>query len=222
MPHVSHRMPSRSRGFTVIELLIAMSVFSLVLLIVTVGIMQISRVYYKGVTESSVQSTARSITETIAQAIQFNGGTVLATPGAPSTPPAGGSYAFCVNSQQFSYRPGYKLVDTTPGTNETRHALVQRTMSGCSGSAQNMSGISVIGRELLAPNMRLANLTVESLGGKLYRVHVRVVYGDDDLLWSPSGNGAGAEAPDAACRGGAGQQFCSVSDLSTVVISRVK
>jgi prepilin-type N-terminal cleavage/methylation domain-containing protein len=209
-------------GFTVIELMIAMSVFSLVLLIVTVGIMQISRVYYKGVTETNVQSTARSITETISQAIQFNGGTPMATPGAPGAPAAGGSYAFCVNNQQFSYRPGYKMVDTTPGTNQTRHALVVRTMSGCSNTAQNLSGAVVSGRELLAPNMRLSTLVVQSLGNDLYKVHVRVVYGDDDLLWSPSGNPAGATAPDAACRGGAGQQFCSVSDLSTIVISRVK
>lgn len=213
------RKLSAKHGFTVIELLIAMSVFSLVLLIVTVGIMQISKVYYKGVTESNVQSTARSITETIAQAIQFNGGTTLATPGAPAP---GSSYAFCVNDQQFSYRPGYQLVEASPGTDQTLHALVQRTMSGCSATPQDLSSAAVTGRELLAPHMRLAALVVQSLGNDLYKVHVRIVYGDDDLLWSPSGNAAGPSAPDAACRSGAGQQFCSVSDLSTVVISRVK
>jgi prepilin-type N-terminal cleavage/methylation domain-containing protein len=212
----------QQHGFTVIELLIAMSVFSVVLLIVTIGIMQISKVYYKGVTESNTQSTGRGIMETISQAIQFNGGTVLATPGAPGTPTAGGSYAFCINNQQYSYRPGYQLVDATPGTNQTLHSLVVRTMAGCSNIAQNLNNATVVGRELLAPNMRLSKLTVQSLGNNLYKIQVRIVYGDDDLLWSPSGNSAGALAPDAACKSGAGQQFCSVSDLSAVVISRVK
>ncbi len=207
------------RGFTIIELLIAMSVFSLVLLIVTVSIMQISKVYYKGVTETNTQSTARSIMETISQAIQFNGGTVTTTPGSPV---AGTSYAFCVNNQQFSYRPGYQLVDGTAGARQTPHALVQRTMAGCSDVAQNLGNTTVTGRELLAPNMRLSKLVVQSLGNSLYKVQVRVEYGDEDLLWSPSGNPAGALAPDAACRSGAGQQFCSVSELSAVVISRVK
>lgn len=212
----------RQRGFTIIELLIATSVFSLVLLIVTIGITQISKVYYKGVTESNTQSTARAIMDTIAQAIQFNGGTTMATPGAPGYPTPGGSFAFCVNNQQFTYRAGYQLVDGTPGANQTRHSLVVRPMAGCSSTAQNMAGTTVIGRELLSPNMRLSHLVVHSLGNDLYKVSVRVVYGDDDLLYSPSGNGSGPAAPDAACRSGAGQQFCSVSELSSVVISRVK
>jgi len=209
----------RQRGFTVIELLVAMSVFSFVLLIVTVGIMQISKVYYKGVTEANTQSTARSIMETVSQAIQFNGGTVIATPGLPV---AGTSYAFCVNNQQYSYRPGYQLVDGTPGVRQTPHSLVVRTMSGCNATAQNLSSSTVTGRELLAPNMRLSKLVVQSLGNNLYKVQVRVVYGDEDLLRSPSGDPAGALAPDASCKSGAGQQFCSESELSAVVISRVK
>jgi len=211
------------KGFTIVELLVAMMVFSFVLLIVTVAIMQISRMYYKGMTESNTQATARSIMDTVSQAIQFNGGTVSATPSAPGNPTPGSSYAFCVNNQQFSYRPGYQMVDSTPGTNQTRHSLVVNTVSGCSTSTpQNLSNATIAGRELLAPNMRLSSMVVTNLGNSLYKVQVRVVYGDDSLLLSPSGNGAGAAAPDAACRGGAGQQFCSVSDLSTIVISRVK
>lgn len=209
------------QGFTIVELLVALAVFSVVLLVVTVGIMQISRMYYKGLTESNTQAAARGIVDTVAQAIQFTGGNVIDTP-AGVTP--GNSYDFCVNNQEFSYRPGYQLTDGTPGSHQTNHAIVVRTVANCSGpSGQIMSG-AVTGRELLSPNMRLSNMVVDSLGGNLYKVQVRVVYGDSDLLRSPSSPASpnGDLATDASCRGDAGRQFCAVADISTVVISRVK
>jgi prepilin-type N-terminal cleavage/methylation domain-containing protein len=211
----------RQHGFTIVELLVSMAVFSVVLMVVTIGIVQVSRVYYKGVTEANTQNVARNIMDTVAQAIQFSGGSVLAT---NPTPTPGTSYAFCINNQEFSYRLGFKMVDGTLGANQTNHALVQRTVSGCDATGQDLSG-SISGRELLAPNMRLANLVVEPAGDNLYRVQVRVVYGDDDLLYSPTGLQPatnGATAKDASCRGEQGRQFCAVSELSTVVISRVQ
>jgi len=169
-------------------------------------------VYYKGVTETNVQNTARSIMDTVAQAIQFGGGTITDT---VASPVAGTSYDFCINNQEFSYRLGYKQVDGAPGVNETNHSLMARTVAACSSpTGQDLSG-AVTGRELLAPNMRLANMVVKNVGPSLYQVQVRVVYGDDDLLNNPTTTAA-------ACKGVAGRQFCAVSDLSTVVISRVK
>lgn len=213
------RFTQKQRGFTIVELLVALTVFSVVLVVVTAAIIQISRVYYKGVTETQVQGATRDIMDTISQGIQFGGGTITGTP-TGVTP--GGSYAFCLGNQQYSYRPGYQLVDNTPGTNQTNHALVVNTAAACSGSpAQAMSG-TVSGREMLAPNMRVSNLVVKNVGGNLYQVQIRVVYGDDDLLVSPSGNSNGAKATDAACKGQTGRQFCAVSELNTVVIRRVK
>ncbi len=214
----------KNRGFTVVELLVALAVFSVVLLVVTVGIMQVSRLYYEGVTEASTQATARNIIDNISQALQFDGGTPTSTP--PVIVP-GTSYAFCVNNQQYSYRPGYQLVDNAPGAHQTSHALVVQTLSGCAAApAQNLSAGGVTGRELLSPNMRLAELTVTKLSTpstiNMYKVHVRVVYGDFDLLQSPSGSVYADAAPDAVCKGVTGRQFCSVADLTTIVTSRVE
>lgn len=211
-----------SRGFTIVEMLVALAVFSVVLVVVTAAIIQISRVYYKGVTETQVQSTTRTIMDTISQAIQFGGGTITDT---PTNPAAGGSYAFCINNQEYSYRPGYQLVDGTPGANQTRHSLVVRNAAGCSGgTGQNLAGAAVSGRELMAPNMRLSKLVVRNVGPNLYQVQIRVVYGNDDLLFSPTAPSSptGHLAQDATCRGEAGRQFCAFSELNTVVISRVK
>lgn len=198
------------------ELLIATVVFGVVLLAVTAAILQFTRVYYKGVTESNVQETARSIVDTIGQGIQFNGGTVTDT---PFNPTAGGSYAFCIGNMQYSYQVGHQLVDTGSfSATQKPHALVSADVAGCTSStaAQNMSNQAISGRELLAPFMRLAKMDVTNIGTNTYRITVKVVYGDDDLLNNPT-------SPNASCKNiRAGTQFCAVSDITTTVVKRVE
>ena len=199
-----------SAGFTIIELLISTIVFGVVLLVVATAILQFTRVYYKGITESNVQETARTIADDIAQGIQFNGGTVTNTPPGPAT---GVFYAFCIGDRQYSYQVGHQLTDGTPTATQKRHVLVNASVAGCTSStpAQSMNG-----REMLAPSMRLARMEVTSVGTNLYRVSVRVVYGDDDLLDNPTTSAA-------TCKNiRAGTQFCAVSDITTTVVKRVE
>ncbi|MEK7153861.1 MAG: prepilin-type N-terminal cleavage/methylation domain-containing protein [Patescibacteria group bacterium] len=211
------RSMRRIAGFTIIELLVATAVFGTVLLVATTGVMQLSRVYYKGVTERNTQNTARSIADLIAQSIQFNGGSVTTT---PATPTPGNEYAFCVGNQQYSYSVGYEVADSpVAGKFQKRHALVVRDLAGCTSSsaAQDLDPVAVIGRELMRPGMRLASLQITNAGTDLYRISVRVVYGDDSVLTSP------ATAAAAKCQSiRAGTQFCAISDLTTVVTKRVE
>ncbi len=212
-----HTTAQRQRGFTIVELLVATLVFSVVLLVVTIGILQVTRVYYQGVTEANTQNTARSIIDTISQAIQFNGAAVVPT---PVSPVPGTQAYFCVGSTQFIYYPGYQLTDGVVGAHQTSHGLVEQPFSGsCAAPA------IVNGRELLGPHMRLSNIVVKSVGTNLYQVEVRIVYGDKDLLQSKSApaNPNGDTFIDAQCSGKqAGSQFCAVADLTTVVVKRVQ
>jgi prepilin-type N-terminal cleavage/methylation domain-containing protein len=206
---------NQESGFTLIELMIATAVFAVILVLVTVAILQITRVYYKGVTESNTQNTARSIIDDISQAIQFSGGQVTATPG--NTP--GSSYVFCVGQQQFAYVLGYQVVNSPDsGLAQGYHGLVQNTVSNCpSSSAPNLrSTQNVPGRELLDQNMRLSKLSITNAGGSLWKVDVKVTYGDDDLLNNPTG-------PDTVCKSvTSGTQFCAQSELTTTVQKRVQ
>jgi prepilin-type N-terminal cleavage/methylation domain-containing protein len=216
-------MSRRESGFTIIELMVATLIFSVVLLLVTAGILQVSRMYYKGLTEASTQNAARSIIDSASQAIQFSGGTITETPG--NTP--GVNYAFCVGDKQFSYRLGAQVKDNPTGTDQTWHAIVEQNVSGscASAAAQNLANQTVLGRDLMGKEMRLANLLVDDLGSNRYRVTVRVTYGDSDLLFSPSApsDATGYSRADAACRPVRdGTQFCATSELSTVVVKRVQ
>lgn len=208
----------KSSGFTVIELLIATAVFSVVLVVVTGGILQISRLYYKGVTSANTQNTARAVTDVIAQAIQFGGGNVVPTTAGAATPTS--PKVFCIGNQRFTYDLGWQVKDSSPNASKHQalHALVQDSYAGCTSSTtQPLNVATVSGRELLSPNMRLSKLTVTPMGGNLYRVEVRIVYGDDDLLKAPQdGNST------TCVNENAGTQFCAISELSTVVTKRVQ
>lgn len=219
------RLRRPTAGFTILELMIATMVFAVVLLLVTVGILQVARVYYKGVTEANTQNTARAIIDEISQAIQFSGGSVGAT---PANPIAGTDYAFCINNVQVSYRLGSQVKNNPSGSDQSWHAIVSRIASGCTGVAAQTLGNQTLqsgSRDLMGQNMRLANLDIDSLGDNRYRILVRVVFGDSDVLYSPSApsDSAGATRPDATCQPvRAGTQFCAVSELSTIVVKRVQ
>jgi prepilin-type N-terminal cleavage/methylation domain-containing protein len=227
MRHV-RRLPSqrtitarKQGGFTIVELLVATLVFSVVLVLITIGVLQFNKQYYKGLTESTTQNTARSLMEDISQAIQFSGDQVTSPIGS-----TGAEKGLCIGNQRYSYLLGWQLEDGTPNTSkhQTNHAAVRDTPGNCGGlSAQDFSG-SVSGTELLGPHMRISKLDVKRVAGSsnLYSIDVRVAYGDDDLLYSPSGDGTGPAAPDAACHyGWSGTQFCATSELSTTVEKRI-
>lgn len=223
----SHRRHSQS-GFTIIELLIATAVFAIVLIVVTTGIMQFSRQYYKGVISSKTQNTARAIIDELARAIQFNGGQVNAITG------PNGAKGFCVGgSKRYSYVHNTQLTDGPAGPNQDSHALISDNISGCGGGtpAVDVSSKGLLSgteRELLNQHMRLSKFTIDE-NNDLYTISVRVVYGDNDLLCSPAisnnCNDPAASFPAAAmdltCKQSAASQFCAASELTTTVKKRV-
>lgn len=217
------RRTKNQTGFTIVELMIATLVFSMVLILITVGVLSFTKAYYKGVNQSNTQNTARQIIENVAQAIQFSGDKVTTNLG---TTGSNGSKGFCIGNQRYSYIEGWQLTDGTPDTSvsQTKHVLLRDSPGTCSGlPAQDVRDNNANGTELLQPNMRIAKLSVAQVGSDgLYRVTVRVVYGDDDLLYSPSNNSAGPKAQDATCRASiSGSQYCAQAELSTVVKKRI-
>ncbi len=92
------KSPRDSGGFTVIELMIATIVFAVILLVVTAGVLQFTRQYYKGINSSNTQAAARAIIDDMTRAIQFNGGDI--NPLTYSGKPAG----YCIGGyKRYSY-----------------------------------------------------------------------------------------------------------------------
>ncbi len=208
-----------SAGFTVLELLIAATVFAIVLLVIASGVIRFTADYYRGITSSKTQTTARSIMSQLAQSIQF-GKSVT-----PIPPGASGVAGLCVDNTLYSYMLGQQVTDSAPnsGLHQGYHALVVSSPGDCSSGATPdlpaTSGLPTGSRELLGQHMRLGALDVNT-SGNLYIIHVRIIYGDDDLL-NPAVTGS-TDWANETCSGSAGSQFCAVSDLTTTVGRRLQ
>lgn len=212
------RLQSIQQGFTIVELMIATLVFSVILIVITVGVLHFTNAYYKGINSSTTQNTARNIIDTVSQAIEFGSADL------GHAPAVGPITAYCVGGQQFDFVLGAEIA-LSPSATQTKDALYQRPHSG-SGCVNIptptlRAGSATGGKELLGQNMRLSKFSVTQLPSGLYTITVRVVYGDDALLISPSGTIPAYSAPDATCKSQTGSQFCAASELSTTVQSRI-
>jgi prepilin-type N-terminal cleavage/methylation domain-containing protein len=233
-------------GFTIVELMIAVAVFSMVLILITTGILRFTRQYYKGVIEGQTQDVARAIIDDVTKSIQFSTGSV-----APLYDNSGNPNGFCLgSSKRYSFVLNSQVTDGSGPLkqNQSAHAFIADTLSPCSGSsdavdAQNITahdfGLLDNAREMLGEHMRLAKFDISG-GQDVWKVSVRVVYGDDDLLCvpgataatnadcqtSPSGPLSNALTPlqlgKLTCRTTDGSQFCAVSELTTTINKRVK
>lgn len=212
------------KGFTIIELMIASALFAVILLLISIGLLQIGRTYYKGLTSSYTQEVTRNIIEDISESIQLSGEDV-----STSITPNGSSSGFCVGPRRYSYQRGQLRDNTPPGV---RHAFVVDVLERCNTNtqAQNLNGgLSQNSRELMGEKMRISNFSITNQGSGFYQITVRVIFGDDDLLCSEALNDCGGtamtnlNATDLTCRSSdRGGQFCSMSELTTTVQRRIQ
>lgn len=213
------------KGFTILELIIATTVFSVMLLLVSAGIIQIGKTYYKGITTSRTQETARAIIDDLFRTFQTGNNTTVGysfTPPDPTDPdpvfPPNGS--ICIGSTRYTYQTG-----SIVGRDGNQHALWIDRIVGTECKELSLTGdtpaddvtdLSTDGqfaqKELIAQNMRLASFEIMNIPGtSLYTIGIRVIHGDQDL--SPD---------DEFCLPtNQGGEFCAVSSINTFVKTRL-
>lgn len=217
-------------GFTIIELMIAVSALSLLLLLCTMGIIRLSQTYYKGIIGASTQQTARTTMDSITQTVQFGGvSSVMTNSQTVTDGPANYDVkTICIGQQRYSYAPNYQQIDDNPDISQKqlKHGFWQDIVgdpSNCSGvklhvdnpSANPIDGTNIgsEGRELLGNRMRLIGLSIEKCSGilvnpcsangseTLYRVTLSMMYGDSDMIDSAAYNAGDTTTwPNVQCR----------------------
>lgn len=210
-------------GFTIIELMLASLVFSTVLVLITVGVMYFTSMYYKGVNLTSTQTTARKIVDNIAQAIQFSGGTIT-TPGIDTS---SGASVICIGNKRYTFVTDRQVVDNvTDGAHEVHHGLVVDIPSAVCSNTTGVSNFTAAGAltgttefELIGTDQRLNSLSITQVGStSSWVISVSVSFGKYDLF--ASSNDADADAYEA-CKSGEGSQYCAAAKLTTTVEKRV-
>ncbi len=213
------------QGFTILELLIATTVFSVILLIATAGIVQIGRNYYKGITSSRTQETARAIEDEVTRAIQVSGLTSISNGSNDEV------QALCVGNTRYSYVLDKQLQRDS----EYKHVMWVDTKlpgAGVGCPPLNLKENQPVDfappatidtafknqqRELIPTNMRLSSFKVEEKGAGLYEVSLKVMYGHDDVIEK----GAPGVEDDTCKPSRFGGQFCASAGLTTFVKRRL-
>ncbi len=214
-------------GFTIVELMIATMVFSTILILISSGLIQVSRLYYKGITTSRTQQTTRNIMDTVSRSIQFSGGSVSAVPdcgGVPTNP-----CYFCINNDRYTYQINKQLVDGSPGADQQNHVFIKDTTAACSGPANLVTPPSG-SEELMGTNMRLVNFNLSKSAAPpfVYNLTLRIIAGDSDLLCSPAAGDCSSTTTstnltnsDITCKMIGGSQFCAAAQLDTTIEKRI-
>jgi len=226
---MNHKKLTHQSGFTILELMIATVVLSVILLLVTSVMIGIQALYYKGVNQENVQNNVRSIVNEVSQEIQDNNLTVqpVALPywvTVKSVPYQ--EKALCIGSVRYLYVMGAQV------GSETAQAL-WRDSTPVTGCGTNGTAFSVApniinhtpadnGTEYVASGARLTDFQVTSPTGSNpnYVISVAVAIGNDGLL--NLNNNATNNDYGAQCISNPGDQFCATASLTTEVGQRIQ
>lgn len=211
-------------GFTIIELMIATTVFSLVLMVCLGGVMQITKMYYRAVTQSKTREAARTVVDEIGEAIRFSNQDIVIAPqisgpqvavGNPTT-----SYV-CIGQRRYTYAIDRQVKNSpVAGTKQQRNGLWLDQPTVCNGAADlTQATPSADGKSLLGENMRLYDFSVKLIDPieRIYQIRVGVAYGDEDLLRVKT-----TDATQLTCEGAfVGVEFCATTNFLVTVQKRL-
>lgn len=207
-------------GFTIVELMIATVIFSIILLICMQTITTIGRMFYKGVTLSRTGETSRSAMDTIENDMRFAAGNNFVAQTA--TPP----YYYCIGDQRYTYYLGAQVTD--PSVIGSNGLIRQQytSYSACSTSGSTSGNPA----QLLGTGMRLTYFRISGTqgGNGLYAIDMAIantVLGDNSALVDSTGalnNSSLISATDIKCKQGLllNTQYCATVNLSTSVIMK--
>jgi len=225
------------QGVTIIELMIATTIFAVILVIIMSAYMFVTKDYSKAYVEAQTQNATRSIAQQISQYIELSAGLVTSNDplnGAfPLLAAADGTQGLCVGGYRYSV-----LFNTEIG-NGTNDALVVDNLPNCnplntSAQAIKAGPLTSTSKELLSKGMRVGQFSVTALPNSStpgstvpavpgrYSIKVEVAYGDDTSQSGPLHvSGAGynySYSCDTISQGGS---FCAVSSLNTFAQARL-
>jgi prepilin-type N-terminal cleavage/methylation domain-containing protein len=230
-----------NKGFTIIELMISLSILSVILVTASALLVRIGSIYTKGVNAANLQNVNRNIATDLTSGIQFGGkpsgcavdaGFTCSTT-APLTSNGETIYVYCIGTTRYSYVVGRELgLDVQGGNVTTPHILWRDSMNSSGGGCTPLDisvagipsdGLTVAGSgyDMISDHMRLTRFWIKETGVNtyIYDIDAWVAYGDSDVVVAdPRGGPAGS----VVCQGGPGSQYCSIAKISQTIARRVK
>lgn len=203
--NIQNRHKISQNGFTLIELMIATTVFSTVLLIATISIIFVSKTYARSQIVIKTQNNAQAALLNISNAIKFNKTNSINITNISS------GY-FCVGNNVYTFS-----INSLVGTDNPA-GLFESFSSTC---VPNFSGI-----QMLSNNERLGGLDVTSTVGGGFQVTMTIDYGSNQVLKALNppivNNLDGTKGYRYKCVDSTySVSFCSIDSVSITVVPRL-
>lgn len=205
----------KQSGFTIIELLISTTVLSFILLAVSFTVIEISRMYYKGIVITRTQDAARTLVEGVSRPIQFENSTISDVDDDGS-----GKRFFCVGRTRYTFALNKQQNGPVP-IDTIKHAVWRDQVDNAAVCADNPVDLNnpTNGKDMLSDGMRITEFDVLPDGDTgLWSVNITVMYGDRDLMepLPPS-----VDSPTQCAGAIAGSQWCAKASYKTKVYKRI-
>jgi hypothetical protein len=204
------------------------------LVIATTIMIQISRLYMKGVNQASIQDATRNISSDLVSSLEFSGSPPASIKCDDNADPQGHMlcysnklsgnptvYSLCIDKTRYSFIVNRELGNDTSKPGVPHVLWKDKADVGCTPLDIRINGTPAnsdpSGFEVMPDHGRLVRFKVyeNPRNSDIYTVDIVSAFGDSDLLNVNTANG------DANCIGGKGSQFCGVSILNTDVKRRI-
>jgi prepilin-type N-terminal cleavage/methylation domain-containing protein len=223
------------KGFTILELMVALTVLATLLLIATVVLINLGALFSKGTHQAAVQNTTRNLIADVVGQIKLGPSApqmlAPADPTADASKPDGytssGVGVVCIGNQRYTY-----MLNSQLDVDSSKHVLWRDSLTSAGGcqpvadfttadnptdSPAEHSAQPGSGSELMPGHTRLVRFLVRQLFEGTYSISITVAYGDGDLItYNPASGGT------ATCKGGSGDQFCATASLTGTATQRIQ
>jgi prepilin-type N-terminal cleavage/methylation domain-containing protein len=215
-------------GFTITEVSIATTVFSVILLVALASFFGVSKLFYKGLSITKTQEVASNILADVQ-------GDFKNAAGVTALQNQNGYSYYCVGNVRYTINVGYKVDLNAPANHNApssdpsvpggNFGILKDSLGGkgcaapCSDTGTPVCGSNTIRFnspiELLGQNMRVQQLNISPITGtNTFNVALITAYGDDDLFdYKTSG-----DPSTIFCKTGVADEYCSVISVSTSVV----
>lgn len=220
---------TKNHGFTLVELMIAISVFSVVIIIGFYAFIQINNYYTKGVNIVRTQDAARNLVADIATQLQLTSGTYTnqLTDGSELSQ---GVEIACVGNKAYVYQINVSQKDENEFAIYSYAIPINTCPNPLSAGSEDVT-------YLLKPGVRLLQLDIDADNAPLYNITVALLYAPEDgadnaartelvNTHKDDPNLPGSEMDNIDkwnCNATvSGSQYCSLSRITTSVYKRIQ
>lgn len=195
-------MPHNERGFTIVELMIAISILSITVLLTTGILTGIAKQYQRATYNTKLNDASRNVHSVIGDSISY-GGTITAILG-----PTNGYKYFCADQIRYYWKTSTGSAISTPSG-------LYRDKINCDNAPTDTTAASA--ENMLPVNGFVTQLSISS-SGLVYNIATTFKVGSPEMFTDSNNIGGVDTFCRPALRGG---DFCSQVSYNSVVVKKV-